>query len=318
MAKLPVYKTIAQKNTFFKVSKSHQNNKIDSTKKFNGWYNEFTSRIEREQIEERYFFRGMGEAKHKIFNSAQRLWLTTEIGSWKTDAKYEDFIQRFIDTSKKDSLFKRVFDFYKVKGGRIDFPMLSIIQHYGGPTPLMDWSYDLDVALFFATEHITNNETPTNEIDNYFSIYIINKEKTEIQSIGKFDSITYPALKKVFERAKTANPDTRKLFYLSDYEADNIKEPLTTIYNQNIIPQKGVFIFNPSHEKPLEAYFEKSINHDPYMSQFMCYNIRKDLAEYIRRKIASKGIIKNLIYPDVRANANKIKEDVLNSYFKLS
>ena len=315
MAKLPEYKTITEKNKFFRISSGHQDNKIDSTAKFNKWYNGFTDRIETEQKWENYFFRGMGEARYKIFNSAQRLWLTTEIGSWKTDAKYEEFLQKLIDASKNDLLFKRVFDFYKVKGGRIDFPMLSIIQHYGGPTPLMDWSYDLNVALFFATEFI-NSENISTEIDNYFSIYIINKEKTELQSISKYDNKAYPALKRVFERASTESSETRKLFYLSDYEKDNIKEPLTTIYNQNIIPQKGVFIFNPSHEKPLEEYFEKNVKHDLYMSQFMCYNIRKDLAEYVRRKIASKGIIKKLIYPDVRTNTNKIKEDVLNSYFK--
>lgn len=315
MAKLSEYKSLTAKNKFFKISNSHLDNKIDSPAKFNRWYNEFTNSIETKKKWEQYFFRGMGEAKHKIFNSAQRLWLTTEIGTWKPDAKYEDFLQKFIDASKKDPLFKRVFEFYKVKGGRIDFPVLSIIQHYGGPTPLMDWSYDLNVALFFATESIKTEDT-SNELDDYFSIYIINKEKTEIQSIGKYDDKAYPALKRIFDRAKTESSETRKLFYLSDYEADNIKEPLTTIYNQNIIPQKGVFIFNPSHEKPLEEYFDKNVNHNPDMSQFMCYNIRKDLAEYVRRKISSKGIVKNLIYPDVRSNTNKIKEDVLNSYFK--
>ena len=235
MAKLPEYETFVEKNTFFKVSINHKNNKIDTTTKFNNWYNEFTSRMESEQKWERYFFRGMGEAKYKIFNSAQRLWFTTEIGSWKTNAKYEDFVQKLIDASKKDSLFKRVFEFYKVAGGRIDFPILSILQHYGGPTPLMDWSYDLNVALFFATESVKMENT-SNELDNYFSIYIINKEKTDIQSISKYDNKSYPSLKKIFERASIESSETRKLFYLSDYEVDNIKEPLTTIYNQKIIP----------------------------------------------------------------------------------
>lgn len=312
MAKLPEYKNISEKNTFFKISKNHKDNKIDNIDRFNRWYRTFITESTISRENEKFFFRGMGEAKYKIFNSAQRLWLTTEIGKWKSDAQYEEFIQKLINVSKKDSLFKRVFDFYKVTNGRIDFPILSIIQHYGGPTPLMDWSYDLDIALFFATEFISNNDTGK-EIDDYFSIYIINKEKTEIKSIGK---IIDPSLKNVFKNISTVFSEAQKLFYLSDYEVDNTKEPLTTIYNQNIIPQKGLFIFNPSPEKPLESYFEKSINSDPYMSQFMCYNIRKDLAEYIRRKIASKGIIKSLVYPDVKTNANKIKEEVLNSYFK--
>ena len=32
-------------------------------------------------------------------------------------------------------------------------------------------------------------------------------------------------------------------------------KPMTSIYNQNIIPQEGLFIFNPFSEKTLEEIY---------------------------------------------------------------
>jgi hypothetical protein len=41
MATLPIYNTLVEKNRMFKMSKSHQGNKIDTIKKFDAWYDEF-------------------------------------------------------------------------------------------------------------------------------------------------------------------------------------------------------------------------------------------------------------------------------------
>jgi len=262
-----------------------------------------------------YFFRGTSDASYKLYNSAQRIWITTEIDTWNKKLKYEDFLDRLLTKAKEEPLFRRVFEFYKFAENRKDFPLLSILQHYNAFTPLIDWTYDLNVALFFGTEGVVSKNS-SNKIENYFSIYIINKNVTGIQSLSKFDEMRAPSLKRIFNLVRKKDEGVKQLFYLSDHEDNKSGKPLTTIFNQNIIPQKGLFIFNPSPTKPLEEYFEKGPEASPEFAPFMCYNIRKDLAEYIRRKIAEKGITKGLIYPEVINCSTKAKENTLNSYFQ--
>jgi hypothetical protein len=62
--------------------------------------------------------------------------------------------------------------------------------------------------------------------------------------------------------------------------------PLTTYYNQNIIPKEGLFIFNPNPTVPLENIFNTQFSSMKRLKMgnlnlppFFCYNIRKDLAD---------------------------------------
>ncbi|WP_284461762.1 FRG domain-containing protein, partial [Chryseobacterium sp.] len=58
-----------------------------------------------------------------------------------------------------------------------DLAYLSYMQHFGVPTPFLDYTNNPYVALFFAIDGI--NFTPSdNEIDNYFSLYFTYKTNT--------------------------------------------------------------------------------------------------------------------------------------------
>ena len=317
MAALETYEKIDEKNNFFRSSSIVPDNTINDVETFNKWYSRYTGKIAKRQKERDkafYFFRGVSEAKHKLYNSAQRVWLTKDIDSWDKKVSYITFLKKFIASAKQDHLLKRVFDFYNVSEQGQDFPILSILQHYGSPTPLMDWTLDIDVALFFAIDEMLPQNLHS-EIDNYFSLYIIDNERSKIQSITSIADYEYRSLDYVINNFRLTETATDNLFYLSDYETNNSnrRHPLTTIYNQNIIPQKGLFIFNPLPEVPLEKFFSKTDNKKP---AFRCFNIKKDLTEYIKRKIASKGINRLLIYPELKTNTNGILQQALNSYFK--
>jgi hypothetical protein len=95
---------------------------------------------------------------------------------------------------------------------------------------------------------------------------------------------------------------------------------MTSIYNQNIIPQEGLFILNPYADKPLEALFNQSIYEEGanfQLKQFECYNIHKDLVDYLRRKIdLVSGVNKSFIYPDMRSISKKIEKLTLDKLVK--
>jgi len=102
---------------------------------------------------------------------------------------------------------------------------------------------------------------------------------------------------KQYESSKKQN----FIFSISDFEVGaynkrnykdfiiNTRQPITSIYNQNIISQEGLF------EQP-----------------FACFNIKKDLADHVRRRIKNRVHIDfSFIYPELKMEAKNIHEKTL-------
>lgn len=306
--------------------------KIETVEQFNQWYKFLTEYIKNKDkttqntihdlsLNSDFMFRGMGEAKYKLFNSAQRFWITNEVEQWWKPKTYLQYVNEFIEKARDKKLFNKIFEYYKLRSNQRDFPILSILQHYGAPTPLMDFTYDIDVALFFATERATPSSS-SNEIDQYFSIYLINKKHQKINELNNlldFTNGSFPRLSSFYNWEKNKN----SIFYISDFESKKLpknsfrdERPITTIYNQNIIPQQGLFIFNPFPYKPLEDCF--NVNHSEVgnnleLSPIICFDIRKDLGEYIRRRIKKNYIDSRYIYPNLNDYCGKLIEEFLDT-----
>ena len=336
---LPVYKDFDQKNEFFKPSAHYKDNKINDTVMFDKWYKDFTRPYQHPTAKFDFFFRGMKEAKYKLFNSAQREWLTNNVDKWGKTQSYLDFIKTMIKEAKLQKIFEKVLAYHQINyDNEADFPILSILQHYGAPTPLMDWSYNLDVALYFATEDV-NTATASEEINGYFSIYVIKKtsQSVGLKNIFEYSKRDFPNLSHFHNYKFSPNSKTNFVCYISDFEDNKQKaptlktnipsqqnarkqRPITTYYNHNIIPQEGFFVSNPYPDKPLEECFSDRSRKTATdkigtlkLAPFLCYNIRKDLADYIRRKINLEGIDNAYIYPELKKFAAKVKENVLNN-----
>jgi hypothetical protein len=320
---LPEFESIEGKNKFFVDADPQGNLLIQSFGDFLDWYSDLSE--ENEKLKYKIYFRGVSEAKYKLYNTAQRTWRQNVIEDWNREPKpqlqYSDFVKRLIEKSFGESeLLGKVFKIYGIDDIQKEFACLSILQHYGGPTPLIDWSYNLNVALLFAVDNIKITRTENlDDLDNYFSIYIIRDEELEIENIEE---------KKSLSDCFGLNNQIghQNLLILSDIlMQDKIFNPnkpfkdklIATIYNQNIIPQEGLFIFNPDPNRSIEEMIPPKENRKKESKiEFLGVNINKRIAPYIKRKLANEGDNNALIYPNLRETSQSIFERVLNEIVK--
>jgi hypothetical protein len=276
--------------------------------------------------EKHFIFRGVTEAKYKLFNSAQRYWNGEELD--RLGRSYQDFIQTEIDRAKafQNNL---LIKFYNAFGHTAyDLSILSFLQHYKAPTPLLDFTYNFDCALFFGTDGLTHY--PTSDIGNYFSVYAIDTRSRDfISFISHLDS-SINQIDDILNRNQQYQIDTTeilnniaqlkynyfhslRLFYLPGYIPGGIPFAIANrpnfklIYNQhnlNVINQEGLFVFNSDPTHPLEDYFTGGFG-TGFQSTFQlpkmkCWNIHKSFKEYVVRHLTENRPIpmdKEFVYP---------------------
>ena len=329
MGQLPYYNSLSEKEQNFNNDRS--NFKIDTVNELDEWYEYLIRKISENKTESKldsvntdHIFRGLREAKFKLLTSSQRFWISNELKQWWRPKSYLKYVNKFVKNARDKLLFKKVFEYYNLKSNQRNFPILSILQHYGAPIPLMDWSYSINVTLYFATQKAYSSYSQNN-IDHYFSVYHIDKrkqKKNEFNNLLDWSGGSFPRISSFYDWEKNKN----SIFYISDFESKIIpsnsfkdERPITTFYNQNIIPQEGLFIFNPFPTKPLEDCFNTDHwgdGNNLELLPFSCINIRKDLGEYIRRKIKTEGIDENFIYPNLKTYCNNLTSEFLDSAAK--
>lgn len=336
MAELRTYKDLDEKRLFFSNGKT-ESFIINSKKELDRWFDELQDEEKTESAKDAtaLIYRGVTEAKYMMYTSAQRLWISNDMKQW-AKMSYLGFISRLIDEANKRPVIKEVFTLYGYSRTEREFPILSLLQHYGAPTPLLDWTYDINVAFYCAVDGVESRTGNGHDVASYFSLYKINKRKHQRELVNIIDITMgklYPSLVD-FTSFGDANkePMANGVFYISDFEVRGesltggkgptklrVKQrrPYTMVLNQNIIPQKGLFIFNPFSEKPMEDIFNVpryAEGSNLMLAPFECFNIHKDLAEYTRRRLAKRREVdRSFIYPNLTEEAARAKNDALNS-----
>ncbi|WKX75898.1 FRG domain-containing protein [Zobellia laminariae] len=281
---------ICEYDSFLQKSNLFDQGQIDTEADFNKAY---------EQLKNvnHMLFRGQREARWRLYSTLQRFWIWHKL--YETENNYLEFLQKLISTGK-DKYEKNIVEI--LQENHIDtindIATLGFLQHHETPTPLLDWTYSFQNALYFGIDNIEPNPG-MKEIDNYFSVFYI-QEKDFGQ--GGMRTILDDSLKKVGDELKIAfmkkiaddDEDFKKMkehfeersffdtnrvkgsglirhmtrienlinipiTYFSDSESDsNLIFSLTN--SNNIKHQKGVFTWNADASKPLEMLGNEQYN----------------------------------------------------------
>lgn len=274
-----------------------------------------------------FYFRGVNDARFQMFASSQRSWIEQE--SRVTRFMLNDY-HRTIDLLIKHSWsVQKVKDYMTQQNvGYNEFFILALMQHFGVPSPMIDFSRSVWKGLFFSVDSKTPLvDNGTQDLSDYVSLYYIQREidwmdctiqgvmqnsasdieqrLSEFQDIDptlKIDTldveanIRYAMYRQFFPTEgnitflPVGGPDTGRV---------QIDIPILDfhcdyiIINDRLLAQEGLFVFNNTVDQPLVEL----VNNVTKRKFFHCINIRKCFVPYIQTQyLLPRGIDHNSIY----------------------
>lgn len=253
---LSMYEPFVQKDNYF------EQQRIDTVAELEALITEYAPKTD-------HLYRGLNEAKFMLYSSLQRNWILNKRENKPTD--HQLFLERLVDNARVycGGILAR---YIETNGGdsRNDVSVLSILQHYGCPTPLLDWTYSFPVALYFAASGATDAQPrPTREVDNYVSVYYIQEQGFAQAGLREMVTLSIegnlPLIKEIFKANVEALKSRRGIMVsfsptFSDENMDNFAndDAAAIRWARASFPKGGLtnFFCRIEHLKPIpNSYF---------------------------------------------------------------
>lgn len=145
------------------------NLKIDTFDEFRKYFSELV------EHSSDYVYRGISNASFKMYSSAQRQWIDNhgeKVTGYPFES-YEDFLSKIVDRAKTLSCVKRYLKKHDIHYN--EMWLLALMQHYGAPSTMLDFSHDIFSSLFFMCDG-AGKPSADDELDNYVSLYFMSSK----------------------------------------------------------------------------------------------------------------------------------------------
>ncbi|QTY27918.1 FRG domain-containing protein [Flavobacterium sp. CS20] len=158
---------ISEYSSILQKSKCFDQINIDTVEHFDKIYDEY-------KIKEDMLFRGQREARWRLYSNLQRFWILHKLH--EQENSFEEFLDKLVTNGKTDyeEHIKQILEEHNIDTLNA-ISILGFLQHHSCPTPLLDWTYKFQNALFFGLDGLELNQG-AKEIDNYFSLFYIEEE----------------------------------------------------------------------------------------------------------------------------------------------
>lgn len=190
----------------------------------------------------------------------------------------------------------RALPFIDDKAEKTDWEWLFIMQHYGVPTRLLDWSESALLGLAFALIYREDKH-----VDKDASLWCLDPIKLNrdflkgLKADEPIPSITDKTVKRV------------QVFQDTEIPVDFPIAIYGPLNNIRIVAQKGVFTLFPFKEKfKLE---DLDVSHN-FLVKIL---IPKEKIDEIKSQLYIMGITENNVYPGLDSIAKEINREILNA-----
>jgi len=238
------------------------------------------------ELPNNYIYRGHSDISWKLQSTLERILEN----NYETEGKkFEDYA---IDN------FKSRFHLYEKSNIQpcTKLEWLSIMQHYGVPTRMLDFTQSPYVAIYFAFENITKTNKGSFVIYAIDYRSIMKKSLKHLQEQDKTIQLTYDEML-YYERNELFNKIDEKA-----YEILWIVEP--RVSNLRIEKQSGCFLISGNVKKTIEQILKSEIYRDVDNYRFIVPNSFWDNIYTLLRRM---NIDSKTIYGDLEGLSKSIK-----------
>jgi len=243
------------------------------------------------EFENHYIFRGQSSAKWGLVPSIERILGTKWSAS--TASKFEEYSL---------TKFKSKYHLYDEKNRRPEtlLQWLSLMQHYGVPTRLLDFSYSPYIALYFCLETLS----PSSKDD--IAIYAI-----DYRDIIKKSLAFIKTRDKDFKYEYTDTFDKHDEIFVStinrfSYDILWVTEPLEV--NLRLDRQAGCFLLSGNLDKKIEELLAVSIYKDTDIKKII---IPINMYEQLFALLSKVNINAKVLYGDLTGLSMSIRMELV-------
>jgi hypothetical protein len=224
----------------------------------------------------RYSYRGQSDASWPLKTTFERFAITKKANIANSVVE-QNILARY---KSEFSIFTNELGYDPRTQAPLD--ALSDIQHYGGPTRLLDWTESFNTALFFATFR----NPGTDAVVYCLRTIALNTAKFDINDLLRGQSCAPGVLESLPEPL-----DKKRLLHYHSPARKNIR----------IQNQKGHFIYPGSPDVSFMEALSYTLDDIPIQYQEFTNGSEEDLAELILRSVLVKVIIPKSMHSEILA-----------------
>jgi hypothetical protein len=174
-----------------------------------------------------------------------------------------------------------------------DWEYLFVMQHYGVPTRLLDWSENAFFALYFALSAAADREFTTDA-----AIWVLDP--------AGWNGVMFPDMRQTGAAVCVGDPALDG--YEPGHEPDQMAAGAAAMWalynNPRIAAQRGVFTVLGSGKDPLQDLFEER----GFAATTLCrIRLPREILDDLNEQVRLLGFRESMIYPDLGGLATEVR-----------